>query len=126
MASHEAHGSHHIVPIPVYLAIFISLLALTGLTVWVAFLPLGSASFLHTPLALGIATAKALLVVLWFMHVKYSVRLTWVFIASGILWLAFLIFITLGDYVGRHWEYQAEGWRPTSSSVVAQESTPAH
>ena len=82
--SEAGHDGHHVVPIPVYLGIFAALLVLTGVTVWVAFLDLGSWDFLHTPLALAIACLKATLVVLWFMHVKYSVRLIWVFIASGL------------------------------------------
>ncbi len=112
MSQHE-HAGHHIVPVPIYVAIFIALLVLTGLTVWVAFLDLGEWGFLHTPLALAIASLKAMLVVLWFMHVKYSVRLTWVFIVAGLLWLLILILITVGDYAGRNWEYRSEGWRAT-------------
>lgn len=105
------HDGHHVVAIPVYLAIFVALLVLTGVTVWVAFLDLGSWDFLHTPLALAIATLKATLVVLWFMHVKYSVKLTWVFIAVGLVWLLLLIGITVADYAGRNWEHIEDGWR---------------
>lgn len=115
------HHDHHIVPIPVYLAIFVALLVLTGVTIWVAFLDLGAWDFLHTPLALAIASIKAVLVVLWFMHVKYTVRLTWVFIAAGMLWLLILIAITLADYVGQSWEYQSEGWRAADRVVETVE-----
>ena len=111
MGGNGHSSSHHIVSIPVYLAIFAALLVLTAVTVWVAFLDLHDADWLHTPLALGIATFKALLVVLWFMHVKYSVRLVWVFVISGILWLGILLAITGGDYVGRRWEQQGQGWQ---------------
>lgn len=112
MASQDrGHIEHHIVGIPTYLGVFFGLMLLTALTVWVAFLDLGSFSWLHTPLALIIASVKAFIVLWWFMHVKYSVRLTWVFIASGILWLGILLAITIGDYVGRSWEPAPEGWQ---------------
>lgn len=115
-------GGHHVVPVPVYVTIFVALLVLTGLTVWVAFVDLGGWGFLHTPIALGIATLKAVLVVLWFMHVRYSVRLIWMFITAGLVWLAILIAIVVGDYAGRSWEYSDEGWRATES--VAPSSRP--
>lgn len=114
----DARGHGHVVPVSVYLVIFGSLLVLTGLTTWVAFIPLGEWSFLHTPVALAIAGVKATLVALWFMHVKYSVRLTWVFIAAGLVWLAILIFITGADYAGRGWEYSSGGWRATADAVL--------
>lgn len=116
-ASETEHSGHHVVPVRVYLAIFGSLLALTALTTWVAFVDLGEYSFLHTPIALAIAGAKATLVALWFMHLKYSVRLTWVFVTAGLIWLMILIFITGADYVGRDWDYRSEGWRATESRM---------
>lgn len=106
----RAEASHHLVPVPVYLLVFVSLLLLTGLTVWVATLDLGAWNWLHTPLALGIAVTKATLVALWFMHLRYSERLTWVFIAAGILWLGFLIVITMGDYLSRHRDAEPSIW----------------
>lgn len=121
MSGNGHSTSHHIVPIPIYVAIFAALLVLTAVTVWIAFQDLYGLDWLHTPLALGIATLKAVLVVLWFMHVKYSVRLTWVFIASGILWLGILLAITIGDYVGRSWEHQGQGWQ---ASLTIEQPTP--
>lgn len=119
--SDQGHtSSHHIVPIPVYLAIFGALLILTGVTVWVAFQDMHGADWMHTPLALGIATAKAILVVLWFMHVKYSVRLVWVFIVSGLLWLAILLAVTGGDYVGRRWEQPGTPWQAAAPAAVPE------
>jgi cytochrome c oxidase subunit 4 len=107
----HAHEGPHIVPLPVYLAIFGALMVLTGLTVWVAVFDLGEYSWLHTPLALLIATVKATLVVLWFMHVKYGARLVWVFIAAGLAWLVILLGITVGDYIGRGWEPAPHEWQ---------------
>ncbi len=107
----DSHSSHHVVPLSVYIAVFVTLLALTALTIWVAVLDLGAYSWLHTPLALLIAGIKAAAVVVWFMHVRYSVRLTWVFVAAGVLWLAILLAITFADYVARDWEMAPQGWR---------------
>jgi cytochrome c oxidase subunit 4 len=90
----------HIVPARLYYGIFVMLLALTALTVSVAFVDLGP---LNTPIALTIAVAKALLVVLFFMHVWYSTRLTWLIVAAGFFWFAILIVLTLSDYLSRDW-----------------------
>ena len=120
-AADRGHIEHHIVGIPTYLAVFMGLMVFTALTVWVAFLDLGSLSWLHTPLALAIATVKAFIVLWWFMHVKYSVKLTWVFIVSGILWLGILLAITIGDYVGRTWEPAPEGWQASAVTETVGE-----
>ena len=85
---------------------------------WVAFQPLGGPDAIHTIVAMSIASAKALLVVLYFMHVRYSVRLTWVFVAAGLLWLAILIAITVGDYVGRGWEENPAGWTSATAGAA--------
>ena len=118
--SHDAHADEpHIVPLGVYLTIFAALMVLTGLTVWVAIVDLGAYSWLHTPLALVIATAKATLVVLWFMHVKYGSRLIWVFLAAGLAWLVILLAITVGDYVGRTWEPAPNAWQAAVETAAA-------
>jgi cytochrome c oxidase subunit 4 len=92
--------SHHIVPIRVYLAIFTALLVLTALTVWVAFIDLGR---MNTVVALSIATFKATLVVLYFMHVRYSSNLTKLIVGASIFWFFILIALTLSDYWTRGW-----------------------
>ena len=92
--------SEHVVPRSVYYAVFTALMVLTGLTVWVAYLDLG---FLNTAVALGIAVTKATLVVLYFMHVRYGTRLTWVVVSSGVFWLGILIVLGLSDYLSRGW-----------------------
>jgi cytochrome c oxidase subunit 4 len=91
--------SEHIVSRTVYFAIFGALLVGTILTVWMATVDLGAN--LNTVVALTIAVVKATLVVLYFMHVRYSSRLTWVIVASGIFWLAILFILTLSDYESR-------------------------
>lgn len=97
--------SMHIVPPRVYYAIFASLMVLTGLTVAVAFVDL---KVFNTVVALTIAVLKATLVVLFFMHVKYSTRLTWVVAASGVVWLAIMFSITFADYLSRGWVNAAQ------------------
>ena len=87
--------SAHIVPLKTYLAIFGALMAGTALTVLIAFQDLGP---MNTVVALVIAGIKALLVVLVFMHVRYSSRLTWLFAAAGFLWLLLMIGLTLADF----------------------------
>ena len=92
--------SEHVVPRKVYYAVFVALLVLTAITTAVAFVDLGP---WNTVVALGIAFLKATLVALFFMHVKYSPRLTQVVVAGGIFWLAILIVLTLSDFVSRGW-----------------------
>lgn len=93
--------SEHVVSKKLYYVIFGSLMILTILTVVVARIDLGHG--LNDVVALTIAVIKALLVVLYFMHVRYSSRLTWVFVGAGFFWLAILIVLTLSDYMTRNW-----------------------
>ena len=92
--------SQHIVPPRVYFAVFAALLVLTATTTAVSFLDLGP---WNSVVALVIAFLKATLVVLFFMHVKYSPRLTQVVIAGGLFWLAIMIALTLSDFLTRGW-----------------------
>jgi cytochrome c oxidase subunit 4 len=94
--------SEHIVSRKIYFAIFGALMALTALTVLAAQVSFGNEA-IGTGIALTIAVTKAVLVVLYFMHVRYSPRLTWVVIASGFLWLAIMIGLTMSDYLTRGW-----------------------
>jgi len=92
--------SEHIVPTRVYYTIFAILMLCTGITVGVAFIDLGP---LNTIAALGIAVFKAVLVVLFFMHVKYSTRLTWAVVVGSVFWLGIMLALTMGDYLTRGW-----------------------
>jgi cytochrome c oxidase subunit 4 len=93
--------SEHSSSVGFYIVIFLALIVLTATTVGVAFINLG---VFNPVVALGIATAKALLVVLFFMHVKdSSERLTRVVIVAGLFWLLILIGLTLADYGTRLW-----------------------
>jgi cytochrome c oxidase subunit 4 len=98
--------SGHVAPKSMYYAVFAALIVGTALTVGVAFIDLGP---LNNVLMLGIAITKALLVILFFMHVRWSTRLTWVVVASGFFWLLILFGLTMSDYLSRTW---VEGtWR---------------
>jgi len=92
--------SVHVVPIKTYFLIFVLLLVLTGVTIRVAFMDMGRG---NTILALTIAMLKALLVVLYFMHVRYSPHLTRLVVVGGLFWLLILIGITMSDYLSRGW-----------------------
>ncbi|HWP43810.1 MAG TPA: cytochrome C oxidase subunit IV family protein [Blastocatellia bacterium] len=90
----------HIVSRKTYFAVFGALMVLTVLTVVVANFDLRT---LNVIVALSIAVIKATLVVLYFMHVRYSSRLTWVFVLAGFFWFGILIVLTLSDYFSRDW-----------------------
>ena len=93
--------SEHIVPVRIYVTIFLVLLAGTALTVVAAFYDFPWE--LNTIVALTIATTKATLVVLYFMHVRYSSRLIWVIVASALFWMGILFALTFSDYNSRQW-----------------------
>jgi cytochrome c oxidase subunit 4 len=90
--------SSHIVPPRTYFLIFLALVVCTAVTVFVSFYDLGP---LNVLVALGIAILKATLVVLFFMHVKYSPRLTSLVVIGSLFWLGILIVMTAGDYLTR-------------------------
>ena len=92
--------SGHVAPKSMYYAVFAALMVGTALTVLVAFYDLGP---LNNVLMLGIAMTKALLVILFFMHVRWGTRLTWVVAASGFFWLLILFGLTMQDYLTRGW-----------------------
>jgi cytochrome c oxidase subunit 4 len=94
----EQEHTEHIVKPGTYLVIITTLLFLTALTVTAAYINLGRFNIV---VALAIATLKATLVVLFFMHAKYSPRRTQLVIVAGIFWLLILLFMTLSDYVSR-------------------------
>jgi len=91
-------SAEHIVPVRIYLLIFATLVVLTGVTTAVAFVDLG---VMDVVVMLLIAFTKATLVVLYFMHVRFTSRLTQLAAASGFAWLAILIGLTLSDVLTR-------------------------
>jgi len=90
--------SGHVSPKGVYYAIFGALMVLTVITVYVATVNLGRFNF---PVALGIAITKATLVILFFMHAKYTSRLTKLFVGTAFFFLAVLLGLSLTDYLSR-------------------------
>ena len=90
----------HILPKRVYYTIFAILMFCTYLTVQIAFFDLGR---LNAIAALAIAAFKATIVILFFMHVKYSTRLTWAVVLGSVFWLGILLTLTLSDYLTRVW-----------------------
>src|SRR5712691_5443289 len=92
--------SDYIVPTRTYYAVFALLLACTYLTWQVAFFDLGA---MNTIAALTIAVFKAVIVVLFFMHVKYSTRLTWLVVIGAVFWLGILLALMFADYLTRAW-----------------------
>ena len=94
------HGEHHIVTPFQYMLVFGTLLVFTGITVGAAFIELG---VLNPIVALGIASFKAIVVILFFMHVKYQSRLVKITVAAGFFTFLVLITMTLSDYMSRAW-----------------------
>lgn len=92
--------SGHISPASTYVTIFLTLMAMTGITVGVAFINLGALNF---AVAISIAIFKATLVILFFMHAKYSSSLTKLVIGTGFFFLVVLFTLTLTDYASRGW-----------------------
>jgi len=100
MTEHGPEAHPHVVPVRIYLLVLSALMVGTAITVWVAFIDLGP---INTVIALAIALTKATLVVLYFMHVRYSSPLTWLAVAGGVAWLVILIVFTLADFHSRGW-----------------------
>ncbi len=92
--------AEHILSKRVYLAVFGALIALALLTTAISYIDLG---LFNSVAALLIAGLKTALVVLWFMHVRYASRLTWVFVIAGFCWLAILMALSASDYMTRGW-----------------------
>jgi len=94
-------ADHHNSPtVGVYLSVFSTLMVLTALTVWAAYQDLGPYGDF---VAMLIACSKASVVIVFFMHVKYSSRLVWLFVAAGFLFLLIMFAFLMADYVSRGW-----------------------
>jgi cytochrome c oxidase subunit 4 len=92
--------TEHIVPIRVYAIIFATLLILTAATCAISFINLGR---MNAVVALVIAFGKALLVALFFMHLRYSRRLMQIVVVAGLFWLGIMIALTMSDFLTRGW-----------------------
>ena len=108
--------SGHIAPVRSYVLIFALLMILTTITVVVAFINLGPLNF---PVAISIAIVKATLVILFFMHVKYSSQLTKMIIGSGLFFLLVMFSLTMTDYLSRGWlTYPVGAGKPVEASGI--------
>ncbi len=96
-----------IVPVKTYVLVFLALLVLVGITTEVAFVNLGP---LNTVVAMGIAFAKMMLVLLFFMHLVHSPKLTRVTIIAAFFWLALLMAFVFTDYRSRSWIPDPRPW----------------
>src|SRR5215212_2592278 len=106
MSEHGIAGHGHVSPKSTYYTIFGALMVLTALTIGVAFVHLGRLNF---PVAIAIAITKATLVVLFFMHVKYSSRLTKMVVGMAFFFLGILLLLTMTDYLSRGWYTSPQG-----------------
>jgi cytochrome c oxidase subunit 4 len=97
--------SEHIVSPKLYLLIFLTLMVLTGTTVYAATVDLNQYyAGLNVIVALVIASCKAVLVILFFMHAYYSSKRIQLIVIAGFFWLSIMLFLTLGDYGSRSWD----------------------
>jgi cytochrome c oxidase subunit IV len=96
----EQHAEHHIVSPVVYATILGCLLVATAITIWASYLELGP---FNPVIAILIACVKATLVVLYFMHVKYSSKLTKLTVGAGVFTFLILVGMSLADYFTRAW-----------------------
>lgn len=94
------HAEHHIIGPKIYLRVYITLLIFTGLTVWAAFIDL---HIFNPIIAVAIACIKAVIVILFFMHVYFQSKLIKLTVVSGFLTFLILITMTLSDYISRAW-----------------------
>ena len=96
--AHAEPAHDHVVPVSTYVMVFLALMVGTGLTVAASYLDLG---IWNTPVAMLIAVTKASLVVFFFMHLKYSPRLYWIWLGAAIFFVAHLVLGTGLDYLAR-------------------------
>jgi cytochrome c oxidase subunit 4 len=96
----DEHHEHHIVSPKVYAVIFGILLLGTALTVWAAFTEMG---WLNPVVAIAIACVKATLVILYFMHIRYSSTLMKLTVCAGFFTFMILIGMVMTDYISRAW-----------------------
>ena len=95
----SGHEEHHIIGPKVYIPVFAALIVLLFATVGASYLDISTT--VNLIIALAIAVAKALLIILFFMHVKYSSKLVKVFAGAGFLWLLILFALIIMDFVSR-------------------------
>jgi cytochrome c oxidase subunit 4 len=101
--------SETIVPKKTYFLVWAALLVLLAVTVGVAYVHLG---WLNPVVAVGIAALKAIIIILFFMHVRYGPKVLWVFVGAGFFWLGIMFVLALSDYMTRVYLPAPTIWRP--------------
>jgi cytochrome c oxidase subunit IV len=104
----------HIPSVKSLVGVWIALICFTWTTVGVSYIELGE---WNVVVALTIAVIKASLVAWIFMAVRYSTKLTRLFVVAGLVWLAIMILITSSDYSTRQWDYHGQPWDNTKSAA---------
>ena len=92
-----------------YLLVWGSLLILLAITVAVSYIRLG---WFNPAAVVGIAIVKAVIIILFFMHVRYSSRVIWIFVCAGFFWLVIMFVLTMGDYLTRAYMPAPTIWQP--------------
>ncbi len=90
----------HVLSIRTHLVVYFALLGLLVLTIAVAYVDLGPVGL---AVAMAIAVTKAVIIMLYFMHVKFSSPLIWIFAGASFFWLFFLAILSFNDYLSRGW-----------------------
>jgi len=98
--AHDDAHEDHVVPLSTYFWVFMGLMVLLVITLVAAYFDLGA---LNLPIAMAIAVAKMMIVVLFFMHVKWSSGLVKTFAGATMMWLVIMFLFTLTDYISRGW-----------------------
>ena len=119
----EDHHHHHVTPWPYYLVNVLGLMTLMGLTIWASTWQLPS-TWMNNVVALVIAITKMMMVILIFMGVKWSTRLTKLWAATGFVWFL-LMGLTFGDYATRGWE-NIPTWNPDHVGYPVPPLEPHH
>jgi cytochrome c oxidase subunit 4 len=118
---HETYSGHaaphHRASLVTYFAVFFGLMLLTVLTVAVSRVDLGT---MNTAVAMAIAILKTSLVILWFMHVIHSPRMTWLVVMSAFIWLAVLFVLLFADYLTRDWKLERTAGRADRGAIAAR------
>ena len=111
----QADETHHVVPLFVYYRVFAALMVLLVLTLAVAAFDFSRIGlpWVNITVAVTVAVIKAVLVLLYFMHVRYSSRLVWVFASAAFLWLIIMFGLTFSDYFSRNWIAAPGAWTGT-------------
>lgn len=103
-------SANHVVPVRVYLTVLVALIVLLAANIFVATADLGHFAQYRTTVILTLATVQGLLLVLYFMHVRYNARVLWLCIVGGLAFIALMVSVTVLDYHAREWFPDPAGW----------------